>query len=360
MNAHADHRSRTARAKLLLLGLTGPAVSLSIAASAAAQTASTGASPDGAPVTTSPSPVPPAATDAPAPAPPAAASVTSPPPASPAPISAAPPPYPAAPPTAEPPTAPRAAPEPEPQVPRQDASVYEPPLPRAHRRQEASPAELVPPPPQPKHLAPRSSFWVGARPGVLFPLGSMWLDGQPVGELCCVDSVRPFGEFAGPGPSLGLDAGVRFGRHYQAFLFWERAWLSSGALHGAFGGQEGAISSMFGGGFRFNTHPDALGMILELGLGYRTFEAEWQSGTRLAAADDLFSTRVGFGAGWRLNELYTIELLALIGGGSFTDIEWTFADGSKQDALTAYDRYGQYIPLGIQFAFHWDVVGSDD
>lgn len=191
-------------------------------------------------------------------------------------------------------------------------------------------------------------------------MGAMWIDGEPLDDLCCVESVRPFSEFAGPGPSLGLDLGVRFARHYQAFAFWERAWLSSGGLEDAFGGQKNTSTSMFGGGFRFSTHPDAIGMVVELSLGYRTFEAEWESGTQLTASDDLFSTRLGFGVEWRINRLTTAELLLMVGGGAFTDVKWNFADGTSRDALTGYDRYGQYIPFGIQFASHWDVISSDD
>lgn len=188
----------------------------------------------------------------------------------------------------------------------------------------------------------------------------MWLDGEPVGDVCCVETVRPFTEFAGAGPSLGLDLGVRFGRHYQGFAFWERTWLGAGALDDAFGGQKSASTQMIGGGFRFSTHPDAIGMLVEIAIGYRTFQAKWQSGTRLTAADDLFSTRLGFGVEWRVQKRTTVEALVMVGGGAFTDVKWHFADGTSRDALTSYDRYGQYIPFGLQVAAHWDVIASKD
>lgn len=244
-----------------------------------------------------------------------------------------------------------------------DDAIYEPPLPEPRGTSNGDDGAMddapLPPPPT-KHVAPRSSFWVGARPGVFVPLGAMWLDGEPVVDLCCTESVRPFSEFAGPGPSLGFDIGVRFARHYQAFAFGEHAWLSSGSLEDDFGGQTSASTSMFGGGFRFSTHPDTIGLLVEISLGYRTFEAEWESGTRLTAGDDLFSTRLGFGVEWRINPLTTLELLLIVGGGAFTDVEWTFADGTKRSALTGYDRYGQYIPFSLQLASHWDVISSDD
>lgn len=271
-----------------------------------------------------------------------------------------PPPYP----TAEPlPPAPvdTEPTRPSPELPEaEEPAIHEPPLPQSYLDRQAGEQPVPVPPPQPNRVAPRSSFWIGARPGIMVPMGSAWLDGLPVGDLCCVESARPFAEFASTGPSLGVEAGVRFGRHYQGFAYWEHAWLGAGTLGDAFGGQTGANSSVFGGGFRFNTHPDHIGMVLEISLGYRTFEAEWQNGTRLTASDDLFSTQLGFGAAWRINRYTSLELLLRIGGGSLTDIQWRFADGTTENALSASDRYGQYIPFGIQLASHWDVIRSDD
>lgn len=250
---------------------------------------------------------------------------------------------------------------PEPEIPEsEEPAIHEPPLPQSYLDRQAAGQPVAVPPPQPNHVAPRSSFWIGARPGIMVPMGSAWLDGLPVGDLCCVESARPFAEFASTGPSLGAEAGVRFGRHYQGFAYWEHAWLGAGTLGDAFGGQIGANSSVFGGGFRFNTHPDHIGMVVEISLGYRTFEAEWQNGTKLTASDDLFSTQLGFGAAWRINAYTSLELLLRVGGGSLTDIQWRFADGTTENALSISDRYGQYIPFGIQIASHWDVIRSDD
>lgn len=276
-----------------------------------------------------------------------------------------PPPYPVAPGTPPQPTPgtdtprtapPRTAPPQAPTAGHPDAqAVYEPPLPGAFldRQRQGD----VPPPPIPQHLAPRTSFWVGARPGVLFPLGAMWTDQFSV---CCSFSDRPFADFASAGPSIELDVGARFGRRYQVFAFYEHAWLGSGGLEDEFGGQRGAATSVYGAGVRFNTHPDKIGLLVEMNIGYRTFEAEWENGTRLTASDDLFSTRLGVGAEWRLSRATTVELLLVLGGGVFKDIEWTFADGSKTDALGAFDSYGSYAPIGVQLGAHWDVIRSDD
>lgn len=240
----------------------------------------------------------------------------------------------------------------------EEPAIYEPPLPQAYVQRERNGTFVAPPPP--RHVAPRSSFWAGARPGLMIPLGSAWLDGEPINDLCCIESSRPLAEFASAGPSLGIEAGVRFGRHYQGFAYWEHGWLGSGTLENAFGGQQGADTTIFGGGFRFNTHPDSIGMVVEISLGYRTFEAQWSNGTKLTASDDLFSTQLGFGAAWRVNPYTSLELLLRIGGGALTDIQWRFADGTTENALSRYDRYGQYIPFGIQLASHWDIIRSDD
>ncbi len=334
----------------------------------------------GLPVLAQPAPTPSANTSVPAPAPsantsaPAAApSANTSAPAATSADTATPPPYPTAEPL--PPLDESAAPEapasaettgdlPTSPVPGQaetepnEPTIFEPPLPQAYVNREQS-GTLVPPPP-PRHVAPRSSFWAGVRPGVMVPMGSAWLDGEPLNDLCCIESARPLAEFASAGPSLGVEAGVRFGRHYQGFAFWEHAWLGSGTLENAFGGQDGADTTVFGGGFRFNTHPDGIGMVVEISLGYRTFEAQWNNGTRLTASDDLFSTQLGFGAAWRVNPYTSLELLLRIGGGALTDIKWRFADGTTENAVSRYDRYGQYIPFGLQLASHWDIVRSDD
>lgn len=280
------------------------------------------------------------------------------------PTSPAPPPYPVAPDAAEP-VAPQAyedsasnppaeAPIAEPPATPQSA-IYEPPLPSLYleRQQQGD----VPPPPVPLHLSPRTSLWLGVRPGVLFPLGAMWTDQTSV---CCGFSERSFSEFASAGPSLEINAGARLGRIYQLFAFYEHAWLGSGTLDDEFGGQLGAVTSAYGAGGRLTINPHTWGMIFELHLAYRTFETEWENGTRLTASDDLVSTRLGFGVEWRLNRTTTLELLALVGSGILSDVTWTFADGSKADALGAFDTYGHYAPVALQLGVHWDVFGSQD
>jgi len=185
----------------------------------------------------------------------------------------------------------------------------------------------------------------------------MWTDHGPV---CCVAYDRPFSEFASVGPAVELNGGARLARRFQVYAFYERAWLGSGSLEHEFGGQQGASTSAYGAGARFATHPDSWGLVVEMNVGYRTFEAEWENGTRLTPSDDLFSTRVGFGTEWRLNRATTVALMLVWGGGAFKDVTWTFADGSQADALGAFDTNGSYAPLGLQLAAHWDVFGSQN
>lgn len=262
----------------------------------------------------------------------------------------APPPYPVVPDDAAPLT-PQEPPAVAPQA------IHEPPLPPPYR---AASGVTPMPPPVPQHVAPRTSFWAGLRPTIVFPLGSMWTDREPVDYYCCSQNPRPFSEFATAGPGLGIDVGARFARSYQAFAFGEYTFLGAGPLEDAFGGQESATTSMFGIGVRFATHPDSLGFLIEMSLGYRSFEATWKDGTKLSANDDLFSTRFGVGGIWQINGNTSVEVMFVLGGGSFTDIEWTFADGSKAGALSGYDDRGQYIPIGFQAGVHWDIVRSKD
>ncbi len=172
------------------------------------------------------------------------------------------------------------------------AAIHEPPLPEPYRAgQTAAPL----PPPVPKHVAPRASLWAGVRPTVLMPLGSMWTDREPDDFFCCKQNPRPFSEFASPGPGVGVDLGARFGRNYQAFAFGEHAFLGGGPLKDEFGGQKSVTTTIVGAGVRFSTHPDSIGFLIEMSLGYRWFEAKWNDGTKLTANDDLFSTRLGVG-----------------------------------------------------------------
>jgi hypothetical protein len=203
-------------------------------------------------------------------------------------------------------------------------------------------------------------LWAGIRPTVLLPLGTMWTDTEFVDQYCCSQSPRPFSEFASAGPGLGVDIGARFARNYQAFVFGEYTFLSAGPLENEFGGQDSVTTSIVGLGVRFSTHPDSLGFLIEMSLGYRSFRAEWKDGTTLTANDDIFSTRLGIGGIWQINPSTSLELLIVLGGGSFTDVEWTFADGDTASALIGYDERGQYIPLGFQVGVHWDIISSKD
>jgi hypothetical protein len=239
----------------------------------------------------------------------------------------------------------------------QNPDVHEPPLPETYRgRKRDEPL----PPPMPQHVAPRASLWAGVRPTVVIPLGSMWTDRNWVNRYCCSQNPRPFSEFASAGPGLGVDVGARFGRNYQAFAFGEYAFLAAGPLEDAFGGQESTRTSIFGLGVRFSTHPDSVGFLIEMSLGYRSFEAKWKDGTKLTANDDLFSTRLGVGGIWQINKTTSVDVLFVLGGGAFTDVEWTFASGDDASALQGYDDRGQYIPLGFQVGVHWDLISSKD
>lgn len=232
--------------------------------------------------------------------------------------------------------------------------VFEPPLPGPALDLEP------PPPPTPNHRSPRTSLVVGARGGWLFPAGSLWRDGYVQDRYCCRYQDRNWSDFASSGPAIELDVGARLARSYTVFGFWELGSLGTGeALGDEFGGQDRGLSHHLGGGLRFSTDPNDLGMLIEVGLGYRRFEAGWESGTELLA-QDAFSTRIGLGMSIRLNRNVVLSPMALLGGGSFNRIEWTFADGTKRGAFAELSSSGQYTTASLQMGAHFDLLGSKD
>ncbi len=241
-----------------------------------------------------------------------------------------------------------------------EASIYEPPLPAPY-------VHAAPPPPlPPEHVAPSTSLWLGARAGWLFPLGSLWQDGELLSGACCVYHNRGWDDFANSGPMLEIDLGARLARTYNVFALWEFGLLRDGdELADEFGGQSSAHSHFLGLGLRFSTSADDIGILVEMALGWRRFSATWNNGTEFTATDDFFNTRIGIGADIRLSELMSISPMITLGGGVFSEAEWKFADGSRAGAFSGIgdgtaDRAAQHIPVTLQVGMHFDAIRSKD
>jgi hypothetical protein len=187
------------------------------------------------------------------------------------------------------------------------------------------------------------------------------MDGYVTDRYCCDYANRNWSDFASSGPTIELDVGARLARSYTVFGFWELASLGTGdTLGGEFGGQNRGVSHHIGAGLRFSTNPDDIGMLVEVGLGYRRFDASWKNGTELAARDGLLNTRIGLGMNIRFSPQFVLSPMAMLGGGSFEKIEWAFADGSKGGAFSELSRAGQHTTASLQVGAHFDWLGSQD
>jgi hypothetical protein len=184
-----------------------------------------------------------------------------------------------------------------------------------------------PPPAPPLRRSPWASLWVGARAGALFPFGHAYSTGR--------DYYYEYGEtwngLASSGPMLEGDLGVRFARYYIVYGFWEHAFMGTGtdptwrtgtAESPGYGDQTSATTDFTGIGFRWSSRPDSVGLVIDIGLGYRWFRERWASGVKM----DLHGFgefRFGFGADVRMARAFTLTPLLTFSTGTFHDREFT-------------------------------------
>lgn len=235
----------------------------------------------------------------------------------------------------------------------EEPEIFEPPLPAPAAEIDSVPA------PKASHRSPKTSLWMGARVGWLFPSGALWRDGYIEDRLCCLYEYRGWSEVATSGPMFELDIGARFSRRYSVLALWEYSSLGPGKrLGNEFGGQQRGDSHFLGAGLRFSSDPDDVGVVVEVALGWRHFKASWERGTELIASDDFFNTRLGLGVDIRVNEHLALSPLMTIGGGVFMDPEWKFADGSSTSALGPLGDASQHTVFSFQLGAHFDLLQS--
>jgi hypothetical protein len=228
------------------------------------------------------------------------------------------------------------------------SEIYEPPPPPTLE----APA---PPPLTPNYVAPKTAFWAGLRVSYFVPFGTLWFDGAYDGVGGLTYRRRLFSAYASPGPAAEVDLGARLGRRYNVFALWEHASLGTGNLDpDSFGGQQRGATNLYGVGFRFSTQPDTVGFLLEIGVGYRTFDAYWADGTQLSLRDTFFDGRIGLGADIRVNKWLSLSPMVVFGGGAFTSGEFSGPSVSG-NAYTPFDQEGQYGTLALQLGAHADV-----
>jgi hypothetical protein len=231
-----------------------------------------------------------------------------------------------------------------------------------------SPPYYAPPPPvgyyersaEPYTHAPRFSLWTGARLGYMGFGGGFYGGTNNAGEY-----TETTGNLVSPGPSLQLDVGVRLGRRYVPFVFYEHDFLRAGRR---FAGDDAtAYSDFYGLGFRYTAGDvNSAGFLTELSIGYRNVSITDNGQTYTMTAFELF--RLGLGAEIRLSTLVVLSPMISISTGSMTDTSGsvTFSKAGQGDGATApafvngaeiTDQRG-YVTVSVACGAHFDVFGK--
>lgn len=224
-----------------------------------------------------------------------------------------------------------------------------------------APIEEPPVPPPPRHVAPRTSLWVGMRVGYFIPFGDLW--GRCVGGQTTCDHVdgTSFSDVASTGPMFEFDVGARLGRNYIVYLGWERA-----QLQGASGpspdesigyNQRRSESDFLGLGFRLAADPDDLGLVLDLAVGARRFRAYYEGDVDLQLTDAPLESRLGVGLDIRTNRYFTLSPMLTLGIGSFGKADWVNRQ-YLQDAIPSGSDRLTHGWVTMQLGGHFDLFGN--
>ena len=199
-----------------------------------------------------------------------------------------------------------------------------------------------PPPAPPMHRSPWNSLFLGARVGALFPFGNAYATDR--------DYYYEYGEewagLATGGPLVEADVGARFARSFIVYGFWEHAWMGKGSdpswraprppdTNPNFGNQTSATTDYPGLGFRWSSRPSTVGVLIDVGLGYRWFQRAMEL-RREDGPCRLRGVRLGLGADIRLSRLMSLTPLLSISSGAFSDRTVTLPGEGKQDIQGTY------------------------
>jgi hypothetical protein len=215
-----------------------------------------------------------------------------------------------------------------------------------------------PPPPAPLHRSPWTALWVGARVGAFFPFGHAY--------ATSADPRHEFGEdwsgLATGGPSIEGDIGMRFARHFIVYGFWDHAFMGKGSDPSwrtssptYFGDQESAFTDFTGLGFRWSSHPERTGLVLDLGLGYRWFREKWSSGAKMTL-EGFGEFRFGVGADIRVARAFTLSPLFSVSSGTFNDRKLSGPDSPAQDIPSFAGSHGA---VTLSLGGHFDLLEGD-
>jgi hypothetical protein len=210
-----------------------------------------------------------------------------------------------------------------------------------------------------------ASFWVGARLGAIFPFGSAYTVAyDPSGYYAYG---RDWSGLASGGPAFEVDAGARVSRRYIIYGFWEHGILGTGGdstwreatqaylpVTSSFGDQSSASTDCPGLGFRWSSTPDSVGLVLDLGIGYRLFHESWASGATMTL-QGFGDFRVGFGADIRVNRLFSLSPLLMFSTGEFHDRNYT-APRQPERPIPSYT--GPHGTATLSVGGHFDFAPS--
>jgi len=215
-----------------------------------------------------------------------------------------------------------------------------------------------PPPPEPRHIAPKTAFWAGARVGWFVPFGNVWADGTRLSEFLVELDGVPWSDYASSGLMFEIDVGARISRNYNVFALWERGELGAGSAEDARGGgQVGGDTDFWGVGLRASSDADKVGFITEIAIGYRRARALWEDGSQLQFMDAI-DARIGLGADIRLSPTFTISPLATIGVGGFGEVQDVTPNGLSSSRTNTDDQGDSHAWFTLQVGGHFDIGGT--
>jgi hypothetical protein len=212
----------------------------------------------------------------------------------------------------------------------------------------------------PRHVAPRTALFLSARVGWFFPFGSAYASGvrDPVTGVVYLGSV-PWTNFVSSGPAFEIDAGVRLGRNYNLFGFWERAQLmSSSKSEHLYGGQNGGDSDYWALALRATSDADSIGVLTELALGYRQARAKWEDGSELQMTGGVLEGRIGIGADVRLSPVFSLQPIVAVGVGSFDRMKHVAPGGGSYDLIGPNDATASHGWVTFSVAGSADLFGA--
>ena len=246
-----------------------------------------------------------------------------------------------------------AGPAPSPATGAERPPIFEPPPPGGPEIYEPLP------PPEPRHLAPRTALWAGVRLGWFVPFGSAYAHGVRDADGILILAPVPWKNYLSSGPAFELDVGVRLARAYNLFGLWQRAELGSGNVENKlYGGQAGGDTDYFAVGLRASSDADSIGLVTELAIGYRQARAVWNDGTELRMTGGVLEGRIGVGADIRLSSVLSVSPLLELGVGSFDRLRRVTAGGASYDQLGVNDAPGSHGWVTLGVGGHADLLGG--